>query len=251
MKETMKGTTFPVSNVKQSTKRLSGFPCHEFLSGMGYGPIEACSKFHGHLIANVISHPLIAALHGAFCLHLPLVLSPDIIWLTITQGLARHINANAEELRQQFVSHQGKLKIKVQRDDFVKGSAENTWPKAFTTFSEKVHEHIGDVHELIVSDFSTTGQVEKAASEIVLLDSVQSYFSFEMITICGIPSITLEGTVDDWRKIAIRAEQLSDYKLTAIRVNGETIDKKRLYEIIDSYQDSQRIIDDILLKGTQ
>jgi hypothetical protein len=47
------------------------------------------------------------------------------------------------------------------------------------------------------------------------------------------------------------AEQLSDYKLTAIRVNGETIDKKRLYEIIDGYQDSQRIIDDIFLKGTQ
>jgi len=47
------------------------------------------------------------------------------------------------------------------------------------------------------------------------------------------------------------AEQLSDYKLTAIRVNGETIDKKRLYEIIDSYQDSERIIDDIFLKGTQ
>ena len=47
------------------------------------------------------------------------------------------------------------------------------------------------------------------------------------------------------------ADQLSDYKLTAIRVNGETIDKKRLYEIIDGYQESERIISDILLKGTQ
>jgi hypothetical protein len=47
------------------------------------------------------------------------------------------------------------------------------------------------------------------------------------------------------------ARQLSDYKLTAIRVNGETIDKKRLYEIIDGYQDSERLISDIFLKGTQ
>jgi hypothetical protein len=47
------------------------------------------------------------------------------------------------------------------------------------------------------------------------------------------------------------AGQLSDYKLTAIRVNGETIDKKRLYQIIEGYQDSERLINDILLKGTQ
>jgi hypothetical protein len=45
--------------------------------------------------------------------------------------------------------------------------------------------------------------------------------------------------------------QLSDYNLTAIRVNGETITKKRLYEIIESYQGEERLIDDIILKGTQ
>jgi hypothetical protein len=47
------------------------------------------------------------------------------------------------------------------------------------------------------------------------------------------------------------AQQLSDYKLTAIRVNGETITKKRLYEIIEGYQGFERQISDIFLKGTQ
>ena len=47
------------------------------------------------------------------------------------------------------------------------------------------------------------------------------------------------------------AEALSDYNLTAIRVNGETITKKRLYEIIEGYQGEERLISDIMLKGTQ
>ena len=47
------------------------------------------------------------------------------------------------------------------------------------------------------------------------------------------------------------AQALSDYSLTAIRVNGETITKKRLYEIIEGYQGEERLISDIMLKGTQ
>ena len=47
------------------------------------------------------------------------------------------------------------------------------------------------------------------------------------------------------------AKSLSDYNLIAIRVNGETITKKKLYEIIDSYEGEERLISDIILKGTQ
>jgi hypothetical protein len=50
------------------------------------------------------------------------------------------------------------------------------------------------------------------------------------------------------RQIAL---DLSDYNLTAIRVNGETITKQQLYELIESYEGEERDISDILLKGTQ
>ena len=79
--------------------------------------------FNGRLVAGVRSHPLIATLHTAFDEHRSVCLSPDVIWLTILQGLAHHVNANAEILRKHFVRHEGKLKIKVYRDDFVKGSS--------------------------------------------------------------------------------------------------------------------------------
>jgi hypothetical protein len=47
------------------------------------------------------------------------------------------------------------------------------------------------------------------------------------------------------------AGAVSDYNLIAIRVNGETITKKKLYEIIEGYQGKERLINELILKGTQ
>jgi Domain of unknown function (DUF4419) len=174
--------------------------------------VEACDNYHVDVVEQPGFHSLIAAAHLAYQHHLSLVLSPDAIWLTLAQGLANHINNNAEELRSHFVPHQGKAKIKVRRDDFVRGSPENPWPEMWPQFSEKIK--IGsDSHALILSDFSTTGATERAASEVVLMDCMQSYFSYECITLCGIPQITLEGTVEDWEKIHQRVGRLEQYDL--------------------------------------
>jgi len=63
----------------------------------------------------------------------------------------------------------------------------------------------------LISEFSTTGPVARTVSEIVLMDVVQSYFTYEVWTDCGIPSLTLDGTVEDWKKLRSKAEQLKTY----------------------------------------
>ena len=70
-------------------------------------PVEACTRYHGRLLADVLFHPVVAAVDRAFMDHRPLCLSPEMIWLMICQGVANHINAHAEELRPRIVSHQG------------------------------------------------------------------------------------------------------------------------------------------------
>ncbi|MFM8214988.1 MAG: hypothetical protein ACKN82_10145 [Pirellula sp.] len=55
-----------------------------------HGFLESCSRYHGKLVDGVLCHPLLGALHLAFAGHRPVCLSPDIIWLTLTQGLAFH-----------------------------------------------------------------------------------------------------------------------------------------------------------------
>jgi hypothetical protein len=207
MRSVVATRTFAVSDVPPATEPLPEIPYHravaEFIQSE---KVEACSQYHGRLVSGVRSHPLIATLHTAFDEHRSVCLSPDVIWLTILQGLAHHVNANAAEMRRHFVRHDGKLKIVVIRDDFVKGSPENPWAEVFSEFSASIREHIGDAHRVIVADFSTTGAVERAASEVALLDTMQAFFGYEVHSRCGIPEIQLEGTADDWREIARRVQ---------------------------------------------
>ena len=98
-------------------------------------------------------------------------------------------------MRNHFVSHEGKKKIVVRRDDFFKGSLENPWEIVFDEFSTHIRREIGKTnHELIVSQFSTTGVIEKAVNEVVLMDSMKAYFKYIVYTRCGIPEVRLEGT---------------------------------------------------------
>ena len=142
------------------------------------------------------------------------LLSPDAIWMCVAQGLSQHINANAEKLRNMFVEHEGKKKLVVRRDDFVKGSPDNPWPEVFDEFSEQIRKYIGEkTHLLLTPEFSTTGPTEKAAAQVVLMDSFKEYFDYTFTTLCGIPEITLEGTVDDWKKLRDRVLGLAQYDL--------------------------------------
>ena len=141
-------TSFLVSDVAPATTPLEEVPYKEAVDALlrtsvpsrHSRPVEACSRYHGQLIAGVPFHPVVAAAHCAFMDHRPLCLSPDIIWLMICQGVANHINANAETLRPRIVSHQGRITIHVQRDEFVKGSPENPWAEALEEFTSKVRE---------------------------------------------------------------------------------------------------------------
>jgi hypothetical protein len=158
-------------------------------------------------------NPFIATVHAAFDTHRPLVISPDDVWLCIAQGFANHVNANAETLRKQFVAHEGQKLIEVFRDEFVKGEPTNDWQGVFSEFSDKIAGYVGKKRDLVVADFSTTGPVQKAASEIVLMDAMQAYFSYRVSTMCGFPEITLLGEVEDWKNIRRRAEALAEFDL--------------------------------------
>jgi hypothetical protein len=211
---TLPHVTFSVDPVEIGHKLLPTEKPKDSIERLLGSPIEACDNYHADVVKQPGFHSLIAAAHLAYQYHFPLVLSPDVIWLTIAQGLANHVNNNAERLRPQFVPHEGKVTIQVRRDDFKRGSPENPWAEVWPEFSAKIKEVIGpETHGMIVSDFSTTGSTERAASEVVLMDCVQSYFSYRFVTLCGIPEVMLQGTVEDWEKIRQRVDRLQQYDL--------------------------------------
>jgi hypothetical protein len=207
------GITFTVQQVERATKPLPTCKTHEALNHLLDRKIEGCCDYTADCIQKVTFHPLLAAAHFAFSQHRPLVLSPDLIWVAIVQGLAQHVRNHAERLRDRFVGHQGKIEICVERDDLLRGSQENAWDGVIHDLSLAIKEHLGCRYEELVSDFSTTGPVERTACEVALLDTFQPYFEYRVYCICGIPEITLEGTPDDWQRLREKVEALTPYDL--------------------------------------
>jgi len=151
----------------------------------------------------------------AYAEHKSVTLSPDMMWLLISQGFARYVNAHSEELRSQLVYHEGKQDLMVMtKDDLLSGKAD--WGKLMNDFSKQIERHTkGEVAKTIAADFSTTTPVERIASQITLMESMKSYFNYLADRIgCGIPSVTLQGTPDDWRAVLSKTQKLGQYGLS-------------------------------------
>ncbi|MBP5376147.1 MAG: DUF4419 domain-containing protein, partial [Bacteroidaceae bacterium] len=148
----------------------------------------------------------------AYAEHRPLVFSPDMIWVLINQGFARYVNAHPKEMRDQIVSHTGKMDLVVKSDkDLLSEDAD--WEKLMGDFCAQIGEYTkADIAQTITADFSTTGITERITSQITLMETVKSYFDYVVHYIaCGIPTITLNGTPEDWLKVLEKTKQLEKF----------------------------------------
>lgn len=206
--------TFAVHDVEPETEPLPGCLPHEAAQALLGAPVEALCDYTTRCLTGVTGHPLFAAAHAAWCDHRPLVLSPDVIWIAVLQGLAQHVKNHPEHLRDRFVAFAGRKELAVVRDDLVTGSPENAWPEVIAAFSAQVRAELGPDLAWLTADFSTTGPRERIAAEIVLLDALQPFFEYRSYAVCGIPTVSLEGTPADWQRLADKVEQLEGFDLT-------------------------------------
>ncbi|MDA3853307.1 MAG: DUF4419 domain-containing protein, partial [Bacteroidales bacterium] len=150
-------------------------------------------------------HSFFNGMYQAYADHRPFVLSPDMIWLLISQGFARHLSANSESLRHHFVDFDGKLSLVLEskQDLLDTGVHSKDWETIFPQFTAQIATHTGEeLMTILSSNFSTTTAVEKVAAEITIMEAMEPYFEFVVINIvCGIPEITLTGTPEDWQKV--------------------------------------------------
>jgi len=149
-----------------------------------------------------------AAIHSAYARHYALKLSVSDFIILIGQGLSRHIEQNAEKLRHHFVNHEGKKKIEIRRDEFVKGQ-KNDWSTVFGDFAEEIKKRVkADVYGIVIDDTSIATPTTRIVSEITLMDAMKSFFDYRLMTCCGIPQITLDGTPEDWKKLQDKVGKL-------------------------------------------
>lgn len=202
-------STFYVDDVELGKLRFGTDKIHERLANLTKCRIEACSDYHTDVCSNHDYQPLLAAVYSAYCHHLPLVLGPDAVWLTIAQGVAQHMAIRGESLRRRFVTHDGTIELKVDVTSWLPRSPENPWPKAFNSWADQIKCFVGgELYESLICNFSTTDNSSRVASQIVMMDIFETYFKYRVVGICGIPSITLRGTEDDWDQLAKKTRAL-------------------------------------------
>ncbi|GAA3431130.1 DUF4419 domain-containing protein [Kutzneria kofuensis] len=200
-------TTFRVDDVTPAAAPLPTRPLAEV-----YGDVLALGGDPDTpLIEPDGVHPLLGAVARAFVDHRPLVLSPDAVWLTIAQGVAQHIRLNAEELRSKLVGHAGREALTVEVYGPAPADADS-WHDIVEQFGKQIASRAVGA-DLFECDFTTSTKVERTAGRVVMLDGYSPYFSYWLLCICGIPSITLTGTVEDWRKIRSRVDRLPEFGL--------------------------------------
>jgi len=146
-------------------------------------------------------HGFLTAIHEAYNNHWGVRTIPDDWWYTIIRTVAIAIDENSKktEVRNYFVNHEGKKRLVVDVDRS-NGIDYNRFFRMMTDLVQsniKVHEYV----ETIRSDFSTTSSVHRISSEITVMSSMQEYFEYAMMVLCGIPYIELQGTEQDWIRL--------------------------------------------------
>lgn len=172
------------------------------------------TSFEGQRLSYIGDDNFYKCLVQAYADHHPLVLSPDMVWLIISQGFSRYVNAHAEEMRDLLVFHEGKMDLVVNSNNDVL-SLSGDWKRLLNDFSACIANNTkGELADLMTADFTTTGITERVASQISLMDAVKKYFNYANIAAgCGIPSITLKGSPDDWQKVLDKTLSLKKYHL--------------------------------------
>nr|WP_223241601.1 DUF4419 domain-containing protein [Streptomyces sp. CBMA123] len=154
---------------------------------------------------------LLRAAHIAFAEHLPLSLSPDVLWYAVVHEVAVHVRLNAEKYEGLFSATPGEKRTIQVRDDSLL-DADPDWARSIRLVREPLAKEIGpELVELFQPSFSTTTPDDVSSVLVALMDVVSPYYEFRWISMCGIPRIRLEGTAEDWALLARRAGELAEW----------------------------------------
>ena len=91
----------------------------------------------------------------------------------------------------------------MNKNDIAIGKPNSAWETIFPQFVQQIEKFTGkDYANQLRADFSTSTADSKIISEIILMESVKSYFDYRVMFIgCGISKVILEGELADWDNI--------------------------------------------------
>jgi len=183
----------------------------DFLDEKVKDTVQACSDPEECLIVNnpFNNNGFLGAIHSAFSDHIPLKIDPDDIWLIFLAQVSLLVGNNPEKYRNSFVNHSGKQTIEIRNDSLVKDeeikASSKKWKFVFPDFEQRLNESMKLNMNIA---FSTTTLETYIASEILIMAAMKDYFNYRVFTMCGIPEIRINGTVDDWQLLKTKLSEI-------------------------------------------
>ncbi|KAK5577771.1 hypothetical protein RB653_002719 [Dictyostelium firmibasis] len=148
----------------------------------------------------------------AYSLHHHLVIRVDDIWMAILNQFSIYVNTNSEKLRERFVDFSGKKTLTVVTQVPI---LDAPLDKLTIQMAENIESNIIDpsIRDWVIPNFSTTTENDRVVYSASLMSTFKSYFDYRYMTFCGLPSVTLQGSVDDWLNLKQRVERLLDFAI--------------------------------------
>ena len=189
----------------------------------------------GYVISPGFSNGFVGTLYQAYNEHWHLILRPDDVWLAITTafGLFMGVKENAETMRKQFVDFEGKIELEVTDAGTIYSV---NWNSLINRMSDLIEKNTkGDARTWIEPNFSTTTPVCKTVGQVVLMGVMKHYFDYKFSLSCGLPKVTLEGTLDDWKKLQEKARHFASFGIDCLTHWSGLLDFV-LQKMVDSYE---------------
>ena len=178
-----------------------------------YMPEENKNMRIAPTIGPNLPNGLLETVRNAYHGHYPLALSPDVIWLTICQGMSKHINLNFKSLENKIYKNGHPKSILVRIDSLAFDSTQ--WSVAVDSLAQQTRRYTDPYfYEAFVPQFSTTTPIDHVAYQITLLDAQKKAFSYNLESGCGFPWIVLRGTTEDWELIKKKLSILDTLEMT-------------------------------------
>lgn len=154
----------------------------------------------------------VGSMHFAFKYHRPFRISPSAVWLQILHGIGLAINRSSASMRGMCVKHDGKVLLNINDNSLKRGNEDNNWDGVIDGWVNKISINLIDgLSDKFFLNLSDSGRVERAAFGVAIMYSFKEYFDYQATTLCGIPSIEIAGTINDWKEIQEKAILLTTY----------------------------------------
>jgi len=165
--------------------------------------------------------------------HNGLVLRPDDVWQAIATQFSFYVSGNAETLRSRFVDHEGQEELTVDGGGNLRSADYEALAKAM---SAEIAKNIKDpsVTSWLTPNFSTTTETDRVAAAITVMATMKEYFRYKFCLLCGLPSVELLGTVEDWEKLLAKTRRLNEFDVDGNMKKWQTMLEPIVAEMLET-----------------